>query len=369
MPDICAYYRKNICRSCSLLEEDYDRQLSAKERTLRSAFPTGASFYPPVFSELIAFRNKAKIIVSGSLEAPVLGLLDKEILDCPVHDPRINQLLKNLIPFIQKARLTPYDVGLRQGELKALIIFTGDESYLRFVLRSKEPLDRIRKHLPELLSLHPELGAVTVNIQPIHQAVLEGEEEILLGPNEFITQSFGDLKMRFRPQGFVQTNLGVARSLYANAAKWVSDLGIERFVELYSGQGAFSFHCAPYVKEATGVELNPEAVAMALETAAHAELTHLDFQSLDARETEEILRKKNPELVLVNPPRRGLAEAAELLLKVRPSWILYSSCSVESLVRDCEKLKDAYRITRVQLFDMFPHTPHFESLVLLERQR
>lgn len=351
------------------METDYDVQIELKENVLKSAIGSDIKILPTVKSTLTGFRNKAKIIVSGPLENPVLGLLDTELLDCPVHDPTINRLLHDLIPFIRNAKLTPYSVSERKGELKAIIIFHSDETYVRFVLRSKESIDRIKKNLPSLLSSHPEIGPVSVNIQPVHQAILEGDEEIPLTPETTVEHHYSSFSMKLRPQGFVQTNQQVAAKLYQTAADWVKETKIQKFLELFSGQGAFSFHCAQYVSEATGIEINQDAVEMATENAKEMKLSHLKFISLDAGKAGAILESKKPDLILVNPPRRGLAEAATLLLNAAPEWIIYSSCSVESLGPDLKKLAGSYSVERAQIFDMFPHTAHFETLVLLRKNQ
>lgn len=367
MADFCAYFKENICRSCTLLEVDYDKQILFKEDVLKKILPESVKLEASVTSPMSGFRNKAKLVVSGTIDDPILGLIDREILDCPVHDPAINSILHSLIPFIRLAKLEPYNIGAKKGELKGIILFHGDEAYLRFVLRSKEGIDRIRKNLPSLLQSHPEITSVSVNIQPVHQAILEGEEEIPMGPNALIHQSYGDLKLALRPQGFVQTNQHVAARLYVTAAEWVKERKVERFLELFSGQGAFSFHCASFVKVATGIEINPEAVKTAQETAEKMGLLHLHFMALDASDSGKIIQEKNPDLILVNPPRRGLGESIGLILSANPEWLIYSSCSVESLSKDLKELQKKYRIEKAQLYDMFPHTAHFETLVLLRK--
>lgn len=368
MPDFCAYFNENICRSCELLPVDYSQQISNKEQALRMALGSGITLLSSVVSRETGFRNKAKLVVSGTVDKPLIGLIDKEILACPVHDPAINHLLSDLVPFIQEANLIPYNINEKKGELKGLIIFHGTETYLRFVLRSKEPLDRVRKHLPKLLAGHPELASVSVNIQPIHQAILEGDEEISMGPRDHIIQEINGLKLKLRPRAFVQTNQEVAGKLYATAAAWVKELKVQKFLELFSGQGAFSFHCAPFVKEARGVEINTEAVKVANETAVEFGLPHLKFIALDAGKSDEIVSEFSPDLILVNPPRRGLADSISVLKSNKPEWIIYSSCSVESLGNDLKALSD-YKVERARMFDMFPHTSHFETLVLLKYQR
>ncbi len=369
MPDFCAYYKQNICRSCTLMEMPYPEQLRRKEDRLRNALKdfSPPSLLPSLTSPETGFRNKAKFIVSGSMEKPILGLIGKEILDCPVHDPAINLLAHDLVSFLSLCKLVPYNIPEKKGELKGVIVFHEKGSFVRFVLRSKEGLDRIRKNLPDLLKVHPEIQSVSVNIQPIHQAILEGEEEIFLGPQFVLTLNKGEGKILLRPQGFVQTNQIVAHELYQNAARWVKETGSKKFLELFSGQGAFSLTCAGVVEKGLGIEINTEAVLSANESARQSGYNHLSFHAMDAGDSEKLIQDFHPDMILVNPPRRGLSRSVDHLLAASTEWIIYSSCSVESLAEDLRKLSTQYKIEKLRLFDMFPHTEHFETLVLLRR--
>ena len=88
------------------------------------------------------------------------------------------------------------------------------------------------------------------------------------------------------------------------------------------------------------------------------------FQSLDAANFA-LAQADKPDLVIVNPPRRGIGQSlAEFLNKMRPHFILYSSCNAETMVKDLRSLTH-YQMEKIQLFDMFPHTAHYEVLVLL----
>lgn len=333
-------------------------------------------FLPPVTSSEQHFRNKAKFSITGTLENPIIGLLGEDDLDlgrdirsCPLHHTAINEVAKNLDTFIQLTRLEPYQIKLKRGELKGVIIYHSSQSeamYLRFILRSKEGLDRIRKHLSFLLNQFKFLKCVSVNIQPIPHAILEGEEEIILTSENYILHDLKEVRMALHPQGFVQTNQEMAAKLYSTAASWVNDLSVDKFIELFSGQGAFSFFVQKHVKQALGVEINQEAVLRANQTAEVLNLDHLKFVARDARLVENEILSVQPDLILVNPPRRGVGTGRTLLLKSRCRYIIYSSCNYKTLKEDLEALSDLYTIRKVQLFDMFPHTEHFETLTLLE---
>ena len=116
----------------------------------------------------------------------------------------------------------------------------------------------------------------------------------------------------------------------------------------------------------TGIEIAPEAIACARQSAAELGLTNLHFQALDSTQFATG-QGAVPELVLVNPPRRGIGKSlCDYLTQMAPQFIIYSSCNAQTMAKDISTLS-GYRIARIQLFDMFPHTAHYEVLTLLLR--
>lgn len=377
MKNICGYFQQGICRSCDLMEVDYRDQLQMKEKLLSESLKDfSPTLLPSVASQEFSFRNKAKFVVTGTMENPVIGLwgekdLDsgRELLECPLHLDEINQALPAIKKFITEAKLVPYNIEAKKGELKGIILFyspSSKESYLRFIMRSKEAVSRITKHSQTLLKDVPHLKSLSVNIQPVPHALLEGEEEVFITEATSVTHRLGSVDMKLGPRAFVQTNQAVAEKLYATAAEWIQETDADKFLELFCGQGAFSFFAAPYIREGLGIEINADAVLQANLTAEKQNLPHLKFKSADAGKVASELKAFNPEVILVNPPRRGLADATELIMNQRPKHLIYSSCNYETLAQDLKKLSLNYVVKRVQLFDMFPQTRHFETLVLLE---
>src|SRR5690606_6847817 len=130
-----------------------------------------------------------------------------------------------LAAFITQANLTPYDVPGRRGELKHLLITQAPDGELmvRFVLRSQEPISRIRKHLPSLLAALPQIRVASANLLPEHKAVLEGGVEIPLTEQSALPVRMNDVTLYLRAQSFFQTNTPVAAALYRQARAWVDE--------------------------------------------------------------------------------------------------------------------------------------------------
>ncbi|ELY4774695.1 23S rRNA (uracil(747)-C(5))-methyltransferase RlmC [Cronobacter turicensis] len=373
----CALYDAGRCRSCQWIEQPLDTQLAAKMtdlRTLLADLPVG-EWGAPVSGPEQAFRNKAKMVVSGSVEKPLLGMLHRDgtpvdLTECPLYPASFYTVFAAIKPFIARAGLTPYNVARKRGELKYLLLTQSTLDgglMLRFVLRSKEKLEQLRAALPALLAQLPQLKVVTANIQPVHMAIMEGDEEIWLTAQQALAENFNDVPLWIRPQSFFQTNPTVASALYATARDWVRALPVNHMWDLFCGVGGFGLHCATPEMTLTGIEIAPEAIASARASAQALGLRNVHFQALDSTDFATG-QQAVPDLVLVNPPRRGIGEAlCEYLSRMAPRYMVYSSCNAQTMAKDIKQLP-GYRIARVQLFDMFPHTAHYEVLTLLVRE-
>lgn len=372
----CQHFQRGECRSCGWIDTAYAAQLQRKQAAcadVLSAIPA-SGWEAPFASAVAGFRNKAKLVVGGSISSPTLGILDadgsgRDLDQCRLYPPAISDCFAPLRAWITTTRIAPYAVPTRRGELKHLLINHDPASgalMLRLVLRSREALQRIRDSLPALLATLPHLRVVSVNLQPLHAAILEGEVEIPLGPDDALPLGVNSLRLWLQPGGFWQTNSEVAAGLYRTAADWCAALPIRRVLDLFCGVGGFALHLAGVDRDVQGLELSPAAIAAAQRAAIDNAIAAAHFAVADA-DSLDASRLAGHDLVVVNPPRRGVGETTcAALVTAAPRWILYSSCNPTTLVRDIERL-GRYTPQRAQLFDMFPHTPHAEVLVLLER--
>ena len=382
----CGYFEAGGCRSCTQLPVPYAEQLVVKEAATRAALadvptdPTVPGWEDAAASREEGFRNKAKMVVGGTVEEPTLGILDPrghgvDLRHCGLHEPGLHAALPVLADHVRLAGLTPYDVPGRRGELKHLLVTVSPDGELmvRWVLRSTESLPRLRKHLPWLLERLP-VSVASANIQPEHKAVLEGPEEVLLTDQATLAMRLDvpghPVVLQLRPQSFFQTNTAVATELYATARRWVGDLEPRRVWDLYSGVGGFALHLAAAPEDGrrvTGVEISAEAVEGARRAARLADL-RADFVAGDAVAWATTTDEPRPDLLVVNPPRRGLgADLAGWVEASGVPWVLYSSCHSGSLARDLAAMP-SYSLQRGRVLDMFPQTTHHEVLVLLRRR-
>lgn len=370
----CSYFDQGKCRSCTQMGVPYSSQIDAKmadARALLADWPD-AEWLPPMLSPQTGFRNKAKMVVSGTVDAPTLGILDAfrqgvDLRHCGILSPGLRAVLDPVAAFITRTRITPYDVPNRRGELKHVLLTEAPDGalMLRFVLRSTEPLGRIRKHLPSLIAELPHLSVVTANLLPEHKAVLEGDEEIALAGNETLAMRLGGLVLHLRPASFFQTNTEIAIGLYGQAKDWIDEVSARSVWDLYCGVGGFALHVAAPSRKVHGVEVSAPAVQSARLSAQEAGLADVTFAVGDAT---ALAADSPPDAIIVNPPRRGLGDRLCATLEASGvGTIVYSSCNAVSLARDIAAMP-SYVPQRIRLFDMFPQTGHYEVMVLLSRR-
>ena len=380
----CDYFDAGRCRSCTFMGVPYTEQLADKQRTVADVLaghvPEDA-WLDPRPSRESEFRNKAKLVVAGTTAAPTFGILDAggagvDLRGCGLYETGLHEAALALAEVVPRLGLQPYDVRGRQGELKHLLVThspTG-ELMVRFVLRSTNQLGRLRRGVPVLLEALPQIRVLSANLQPRHAAVLEGDEEVLLSEADTLPMPVAGVTLHLGTRSFFQTNTSVAESLYAQAGDWVLDAQVGTLWDLYCGVGGFALHAADRACasgrsiQVLGIEVSPEAISSARRSADELGLGTARFIDGDATSLA-LEADSRPDLVVVNPPRRGIGGPLARWLEESPaSTVIYSSCNPATLARDLADMP-SWQVTAARLFDMFPQTAHAEVLVRLQRPR
>ena len=375
----CHWFNISHCRSCELIDKSYASTLLLKEEKLIALFSGIDLNLQKTIGVNIATgsRNKAKLAVFGNEQTIEFGFYNSSMKfhileECPMHMPELNTLLTVLKSKLLKYKIVPYSLKEKKGELKYVILSQSESNkdvLLRFVVRSKESLDRLQKLAQELITDNLSVKVVTVNFQPEHKAIMEGVEEIVLTDKKYIIHQFGSIQLTLGPRSFFQVTPEIAGQLYKSVGEAVRKHNIKTFLDLYCGVGAFSYFAAQSCPDVLGVEISEEAINCA---NASKELNtikdKIEFKSLDV---DKFLKteQKSFEAILVNPPRRGLSpDIMANILKQMPKILIYSSCNAETLLRDFSSFSKNYEILDSRIFDMFPFTEHFETLMLFSRK-
>jgi 23S rRNA (uracil747-C5)-methyltransferase len=161
----------------------------------------------------------------------------------------------------------------------------------------------------------------------------------------------------------MQVTPEIATKLYSEARIFASRLKPRCVLDLYCGVGGFSLHVASEASSVVGVELSQRAISNAQQSASELGFSHATFYASDVAAFLHGHRELQPDLIIVNPPRRGLSESIiEQIVRLTPTAILYSSCNPETFARDAALLSQGFTLTEVAPFDMFPMTKHWEVL-------
>ncbi|WP_298886078.1 methyltransferase domain-containing protein [uncultured Serinicoccus sp.] len=382
----CDYFDAGVCRSCTLMGEPYPAQLAGKQSSVATTLASWVSpgaWSAPAPSPESGFRNKAKLVVAGRKGAPTVGILDRagrgvDLRGCGLYEPGLHTAVLDLAERLPTTGLTPYDVPTRQGELKHVLLThsPAGELMARFVLRSPGQRRRVVELVDDLRAgvgpAGPRLRVASLNLQPEHKAVLEGEAEEVLTPDRTLPVQVAGLTLHLGTRSFFQTNTGVAAALYRQVAAWVDELGPGRVWDLYCGVGGFALHTSAPGREVVGVERSAEAVRSALRSredpALRGRAADTTFVAGDATAHARSARPADrPDVLVVNPPRRGVgAELADWVETSGVPHVVYSSCAATSLARDLARMP-SYTVRHARLFDMFPQTGHHEVALLLDR--
>jgi len=213
-------------------------------------------------------------------------------------------------------------------------------------------------------------------VRSVHWSVNDRPAEVtnlptrLLWGEDAIEEELCGLRFRVRPNAFLQTNTRMAERLYGLALEYAGLTGEETVYDLYCGIGTIGLTLARNALTVWGVEVSEESVACALENADLNEISNAAFFAGETADALAELPKRagEPDVVIVDPPRAGLSnKAVRRIGRLEAPKIVYVSCNPTTLAGNVKELAASwgYTLERVRPVDMFPHTPHVESVSLL----
>jgi 23S rRNA (uracil1939-C5)-methyltransferase len=381
----CQHYP--ACGGCRFQDLAYESQLAQKHGWVRDAFQriAGMPDAPldeilPCAPEVFHYRNKMEYSFTATPSGPALGFHKAgrwdEVLDiqkCWLTTDLGNGIREAVRDWAREESLEAYNQEDNTGYLRHLVVREGRNTGQVLVQLVTAPGEKFeRGYLVDVLRKFPEVASVHWSINDRPAEVTNLPTEVLYG-EPWIEEELSGLRFRVRPNAFLQTNSWMADTLYALARDAAKLSGTETVWDLYCGIGTIGLSMARDALTVWGIEVSEESVACALENAELNGITNAAFFAGNVGEVvEELLERSGaPDVVVVDPPRAGLAgKALKRLGAIGAPRIVYVSCNPTTLASDVKVLcgEYGYELLRVQPVDMFPHTPHVECVALLERK-
>ncbi len=373
------------CGGCRFQDLAYEVQLAQKAQQVRDALVRiGRIADPPLepimpATSIYGYRNKLEYSFTAGADGVELGFHRAgrwdEVIDieeCLLTTDVGNAIRLAVRAWAREEGLEPYDQATGEGYLRHLVVREGRNTGQALVVLVTAPGDRFEAgYLVDVLRRFPEVRSIhwAINDTPAEQTNLPTR---LLWGEEAIEEEIMGLRFRVRPSAFLQTNTEMAEQLYGLAREFAGLTGSENVFDLYCGTGTIGLALAPDAGTVWGLEISEEAVACAIENAELNGVENAQFFAGNVGQTiEELVEKAGaPDVVVVDPPRAGLAgKALRRTGALAAQRIVYVSCNPTTLASDLQVLRDdhGYELVRCRPVDMFPHTPHVESVSLLTR--
>ena len=372
------------CQGCSLIHWAPAAQLRFKEDLIRqAATQLEQDQHPEILpiqaaSQPFGYRTNAKLVLGRQRGRVLLGLYRRgshdvvDIGDCPLHHPLINKVATVLRDEITRQNISVYNPAHHQGLLRYISVRVSPQNQrvlVTFVTRERNYREMtylakwLCKKVPEVVAVHELVNSSTGNV------ILNGETFKLLGKTDLLDQ-VGDIQLHIAPTAFFQVNHEQAGRIYRLVRDWAGLQQDQVALDLYCGIGGIALHLARDAGQVLGIEVVEAAVRSARRNAQLNGLSNCDFRAGDVAELIHDLGGSAPQVAVLNPPRGGCEESVlEALLELAPPTLIYVSCNPQTLFRDLAILvQNGYRAEKLQPFDMFPQTPHVESVVRLVRQ-
>ncbi len=372
------------CGGCRFQDLAYEAQVATKEQWVADSLQRLAGLADPPLEPIVPaasqfnYRNKMEYSFAPGDDGPTLGLHRAgrwdEVLpieQCWLTSDAGNRIRNRIAAWAREERLPGYDQATQEGYLRHLVVREGrntNQALVQLVTARGERFDRERlievlNEIPEVRSIHWSVNGGVAEVTNLPTELLWGEEAI--------EEEIGGLRFRVRPNAFLQTNTEMAERLYAIALDVAALRGDETVYDLYCGIGTIGLAAAAHALTVWGIEISEESVACAIENAELNSIGNAAFFAGNVGEVLNELRERagDPGVVIVDPPRAGLAgKALRRLGEIGAPRIVYVSCNPTTLAGDVKRLADdyGYRLTRAIPVDMFPHTPHVECVALLE---
>ena len=375
----CPLYKK--CGGCQLQNLSYAEQLKFKQRKVEKLLGEFAHVEPIIgMAEPYHYRNKVQAafatarngkIISGVYQSGTHSIVCVD--SCLTEDRKADEIIVSIRNMLKSFRIQPYDERSGGGTLRHVLVKRGFKTnQIMVVLVTSGPIFPAKNNFVKALRKeHPDITTIVHNINPYQTSLVLGERENVLYGTGKIEDELCGLTFRISPRSFYQINPVQTEVLYNTAMEYAGMTGSEKVIDAYCGIGTIGLVASKRAGEIIGVELNRDAVHDAIANAKRNGIKNVRFFCDDAGEFMLGMAQdgEKADIVFMDPPRAGSDECfLSSLVTLAPKKVAYISCNPETQQRDLRFLtKRGYKVEKIQPVDMFPHTNHVETVVLLSQ--
>ena len=403
-----------LCGGCKWQNVPYSEQIAYKERQVREQLTRIGKIELPDFDPIKGsaktegYRNKLDFgcsnkrwLTSEQLKDETLdkatpaigfhitGAFDKilPINKCWLMDDLHNEIRNGIYQYALEHDITFFDLRQQVGLLRDVIIRCSNASetqewmvIVQFHFDTPDDKEKAMGLMEYIAQTFPQVTSLLyLDNQKCNDTI--GDQEIITYKgNDHIFLYMEDLKFKVGPKSFYQTNTEQAYELYKvvrefafspNLSPLTSNLS-PLIYDLYTGTGTIANFVAKRASQVIGIEYVPEAIEDAKINSEINGISNTKFFAGDMKDilTDDFITEHGrPDIIITDPPRAGMhPDVVQTILNAKPQRIVYVSCNPATQARDLSMMDADYRVVEVQPVDMFPHTPHVENVVLLERR-
>ena len=409
---MCEHF--GICGGCKWQNLPYEEQIKAKQKQVEDQLTRIGKIELPEFRPIMGsvktqeYRNKIEFGCSNkrwftseelaqlpqkeeetitslkerhaqnAIGFHITGAFDKiyPIKKCWLMDDLCNEIRNFVFEYADSHDYTFYDLREQHGLLRNMMIRNSNtgEWMLVFQFHYDEEGDEQRalELMQQVADKFPQISSLMYVDNQKGNDTINDLDLILFKGNDHIFELMEDLKFKVGPKSFYQTNTEQAYHLYCVARKFANLTGNELVYDLYTGTGTIANFVAHKAKKVIGIEYVPEAIEDAKVNSQVNNIENTLFYAGDMKDiltNEFIAQHGRPDVIITDPPRAGMhPDVVNVILNAAPNRIVYVSCNPATQARDLQLMDDHYKVAAVQPVDMFPHTPHVENVVLLEKR-
>ena len=347
------------CGGCLFQDISYENQLLLKKDYLNGVFKDVLEIDKVHSSIKYGYRNRMDYVTAFGKRGLRKRGFFKEVIDitkCPLLQNESSTVWQEVRQLTEN--LNDYNFVVHKGILRYIVLrqsYFKKETMCNFVLNeyNDECIQALEKINADSKSIIIHSGLADLSFGEVERNIKNG----------FITEEFDGIKFRIYPNSFFQSNSECALNVYRK----IADASFGNLLDLYCGVGSISLFAAQKAEQVTGVEIVQEAVNAANENKELNNINNTEFICADALDYMKTKRNQF-DCVVLDPPRSGVhPKVYKYLSELNPKRIIYMSCNPSAFKEEIQYLPD-YKISSFEAFDMFPQTPHIETLAVLDKK-